>query len=88
MLRLQLGGGNAQDSLIPGELCKTHREWEISGCAGSEEHGEVLVQPRTKDNEAPAEICVRNSRSVLVEIKTGEKLEKNKEWEQRTGLTD
>lgn len=48
----------------------------------------MLVQPRTKDNEVPAEICGRSSRSVSVEIKTGEKFEKNKKWEQRTGLTD
>lgn len=48
----------------------------------------MLVEPRTKDNEVPAEICVGSSRSVLVEIKAEEKFEKNREWEQRTGLTD
>lgn len=67
---------------------KYREHCEISARVGSEEHGEVLLEPRTKDNEVPAEVCVRSSRSAAMGRKTGEKFEKSMEWEQRAGLRD
>lgn len=67
---------------------KYREHCEISARVGSEEHGEVLLEPRTKDNEVPAEVCARSSRSAAMGRKTGEKFEKSREWEQRAGLRD